>query len=165
VLVTVLPQPSDAPAEPATGGWTLTATSTLTRDSAPEVNGNGNVTAQFSVANGQISGQGQLSIGLDMKAGDTSCHGEAAPTPFTVSGTADGSMLHLVMTGVNAGITITVTCGNGFSLPFTLPGGSDSEPFDIEAKDGNTVDFDGSNPFLVVPSNLTGHTHVVLTKS
>jgi hypothetical protein len=164
-FITVLPQPSDAPAQAVTGGWTLTAKSTLTKDSAPAINGNGDVTAQFTVANGQISGQGQLSLGLDLKAGDASCHGEAAPTPFTVGGTANGDMLHLVMTGANSGLTITVSCNNGMSLPFTLPGGSDSLPFDIEAKDGNTVDLDGSNPFLMVPPNLNGHTHVVLTKS
>ena len=50
-----------------------------------------------------VSGQGQLSLGLDLKAGDASCHGEAAPTPFTVGGTANGNLLHLVMTGTNSG--------------------------------------------------------------
>ncbi|HLG69238.1 MAG TPA: hypothetical protein VK009_02300 [Chloroflexota bacterium] len=164
VLVTVLPQPSDAPV--ASGAWTLTATSTLSRDSAPAVNGSGTFTAQFSVANGQVSGQGQMGMALDMEAPDgTGCHGDAAPTPFTVGGTGNGSQLHLVFTGKGVGTTITVKCSNGLTLPFTLPAGSDSVPFDIEAKDGNSVDFDGTNPFLVVPSNLTGHTHVALSKS
>jgi hypothetical protein len=46
-----------------------------------------------------------------------------------------------------------------------LPGGGTSQPFDIEGTDGKAVDYDGSNPFLTVPPNMTGHTHVVLSKA
>ncbi|HEX6511375.1 MAG TPA: hypothetical protein VF157_03690, partial [Chloroflexota bacterium] len=120
----------------------------------------------FTVSSGQVKGQGTLTISVDIKAGSDNCHGESAPAQFDVGGTQDGSgMLHLVFTGGGAGIAINVTCNNGMSLPFTLPGGTSTDTFDIAAQDGTTVDLDGSSVFLMVPSNLTGHTHVVLTKA
>lgn len=166
LIVTVLPMPSDAPPQPATGNWTLNANSTLTGTGKINAHGSGSDVAQFTVSGGQIQGQGQLSISIDMSAADATCHGQSAPAPFTVSGTQDdGGMFHLTFTGTNAAIPINVTCDNGMSLPFNLPGGSASETFDIAAQDGTTVDLDGSNPFVTVPANFTGQTHVVLTNS
>jgi hypothetical protein len=160
VSIIVLPQPTDA-----TGNWNLNATTTLKRDDGKvTANGVGTTMAQFAVSGGQLKGQGTLAITLDMSVGDASCHGEAAPTPFTVSGAASGGMFHLQFSGANAAITITVTCNNGLSLPTTLPGDSASAPFDIQATDGQTVDIDGSNTFLMVPPGFSGHTHVVLAK-
>jgi hypothetical protein len=169
LIVTVLPMPSDAPPQPAAGSWTLNASTTLTGSGTFTGHGSGSDVAQFTVSGGQVKGQGQLSISIDMGAGEANCHGESAPAPFDVGGTQDGSgMLHLTFTGIGASITITVTCNNGFSMPFTLPGGaSGAAPttFDIAAQDGTKVDLDGSNPFVMVPTNFTGQTHVVLTQS
>lgn len=53
----------------------------------------------------------------------------------------------------------------GLSLPAQLPAGSSTEPFDIQATDGQRADFDGSNQFLMVPPGYAGHTHVVLNKA
>lgn len=167
LMVTVLPVPSDAPAsaQPA-GNWTLNAASTLKRDDG-KVNSTGSSTTvgQFSVSGNQVKGQGQLSVTIDMSIADANCHGQSSPVPFTITGTADGGMFHLTLTGATAGFTITVTCNNGFSLPAQLPAGSSTEPFDIQATDGQTADFDGSNQFLMVPPSYTGHTHVVLNKA
>jgi hypothetical protein len=85
--------------------------------------------------------------------------------PFDVSGTQDGGMLHLTFNGAAAAIPLSVKCSNGFSLPFTLPGGAASQTFDIAAQDGTKVDLDGSNPFVMAPPNFDGHTQVVLTRS
>jgi hypothetical protein len=50
-----------------------------------------------------------------------------------------------------------------------LPAGASSEPFDIAATDGTVIDLDtpggNSNPFVTVPANSSGHTHVALTRS
>jgi hypothetical protein len=47
--------------------------------------------------------------------------------------------------------------------------GASSEPFDIAATDGTVIDLDArggsSNPFVTVPANFSGHTHVALTRS
>jgi hypothetical protein len=169
LIVTVLPMPSDAPAQPASGNWTLNASTTLTGTGIVIGHGSASDIAHFTVSGGQVKGQGQLSISVDMGAGEANCHGDSAPAPFDVGGTQDGSgMLHLTFTGVGANITITVTCNNGFSMPFTLPGGASGvapTTFDIAAQDGAKVDLDGSNPFVMVPTNFTGQTHVVLTQS
>ncbi len=148
----------------AAGNWLLKAVSTLTRDSgALTANGTSTFEAPFSDAGGQLKGQGQLSISLDMKANDATCHGQTQ-VPFGVGGTESGCAFHFTFTGLNASVPITVTCSNGFSLPFPLPGGSSSEPFDIQATDGQSADFDGSNPFVIVPANFNGHSHVTLSK-
>ena len=164
LIVTVLPMPTDTSASPQPGGWTLKATSTLKGAGPLSASGSGSDVAQFTVSGGQVKGHGQLSISIEMSAADASCHGASAPAPFDVGGTQDGSgLLHLTFTGVGAAIPITVTCSNGLTLPFTLPGGGGSETFDIAGQDGASADFDGSNPFLMVPANFTGQTHVVLT--
>ncbi len=167
LFITVLPPPSDAPAsaQPASGNWSLTATSTLKRDDGKLVaNGSSTLVAQFGVSSGQVKGQGQLNVSLDMTVGDASCHGDGSPTPFTVAGSQSGGLLHLVLTGANSSMIVTITCNNGITLPFPLPAGSSSEPFDIEATDGKAMDMDGSNQFVVVPQGFTGHTHVVLAQ-
>jgi hypothetical protein len=78
-------------------------------------------------------------------------------------------MFHLVLSGVGESAPVAVTCDNGFSLPFALPAGVGSEPFDIAAADGTTIDLDTpggeSNPFVTVPPNFSGHTHVALTRA
>jgi len=132
VMITVLPQPSpSANAQPGSGGWTLNATSTLKRnDGKVTADGSSTTVAQLTVAGGQVKGQGQLNISLDMKAGEANCHGDGSPTPFTVSGTQDAGMLHLTLTGANASMTVTVTCNNGMSLPFPLPAGWPGAPRD-----------------------------------
>jgi len=166
VIITVLPQPSDAPpsAQPS-GGWTLTATSTLSRDSSnATVKASGVMAAPFTVSNGQLSGQGQLNISVDLKVTDASCHG-SSQVPFAVGGTQQDGMFHFVLSGVNASAPVTVTCDNGMSLPFALPAGAGAAPFDIEATDGKAIDLDGSNTFLMVPQTFTGHTHVVVAKA
>jgi len=165
LVIVVNPPPSEAAASAQPGGWTLNVTSTLTRDNGKlSVIATSTINAPFTVSNGQVNGQGQLNISVDMKGGDMSCHGDSQ-APFTVGGTQAGGMLHLLLTGTSAGVPVTVTCGNGITLPFTLPAGTAPQPFDIEAADGKTVDFDGSSPFLMVPDGFSGHAHVVLTKS
>lgn len=166
LAILVNPQPSTSPiAQPAGGGWILNVTSTLTRSGGPlTANGTSTIKAPFTDANGQLAGQGQLSISLHMKVSDASCHGESQ-VPFSVAGTEAGGMFHFVLNGVNASAPVTVTCSNGFSMPFALPAGSGSEPFDIQAADGQTADFDGSNPFIMVPPNFDGHSHVVLSRA
>jgi hypothetical protein len=75
-----------------------------------------------------------------------------------------------VFSAVGASEPVTVTCDNGFTLPFALlPAGASSEAFDIAATDGTVIDLDtpggNSNPFVTVPANFSGHTHVALTRS
>jgi hypothetical protein len=159
-----------APGSPD-GNWILNVTSTLTRDSGPlTANGVSTINAPFSVTDGNLQGMGLLAISLDMHASAANCHGESQ-VPFAVGGTYDGGggLFHMVLSGVGESAPVTVTCDNGLNLPFALPGGVGSEPFDIAAADGTTIDLDtpggSSNPFVTVPTNFSGHTHVALTRS
>jgi hypothetical protein len=168
VTIIVLPEPSTQPSastQPASGRWTLTATSTLTRsDSSLTANGSSKAVALLQVANGQVTGHGQLSVTMDMKVPGASCHGDSAAVPFTVHGSQDISGLHLALSAANSTLQISVTCDNGLSFPFSPAAGtSTASPFDIPAVDGQTVDLDTSNQFVTVPPGFAGHTHVVLT--
>jgi hypothetical protein len=152
----------------ADGNWILNVTSTLTRDSGSvTANGLSTINAPFTVTDGNIQGMGTLDISLDMHVADANCHGQSQ-VPFAVGGTQDSGTFHLVLSGVGASAPVAVTCNNGLSLPFALPAGVGSEPFDIAATDGTTIDLDApsgtSNPFVTVPQNFSGHTHIALTR-
>jgi hypothetical protein len=164
-FVTVLPQPSASP-QTAPGNWTLNVASTMGKDDGKlSVKASSSFNAPFSVSGSQLSGNGQLTIGVDLSGptGD-SCHGDSQ-IPFQVGGTQDAAGFHLTFTGINASAPVNVTCNNGISMPFALPAGAGSAPFDIEATDGKTIDLDGSNLFMMVPAGFTGGSHAVLTRS
>lgn len=163
LVIVVNPKPSASPS--AAGGWLLHVTSTLAKDDEkPSVKGNGSFDAPFTVSNGQLNGQGQLTMAIDINGGDASCHGDGH-MPFQVGGAQNGDTFHLIFTGLGASIPVTVTCNNGITMPFALPGGSDSATFDVQASDGQTIDLDGSNLFMMVPNGFSGHSHAVLTKA
>ncbi len=129
-------------------------------------NGTSTTTAQLTVSDGAVQGQGQLTTALDMQLHGAACHGESDPVPFTVSGTQDASGLHLGLQPAAASVTIAVTCDNGISLPFPMPlTPSTAPPFDIAAQDGATVDLNDSNQFLTIPPGFSGQTHVVVTQA
>ena len=96
-------------------------------------------------------------------------HRDDPPCPGRWLASGAGNRCHVVFSGVGASEPVTITCDNGFTLPFALPAGASSEPFDIAATDGTVIDLDShggsSNPFVTVPANFSGHTHVALTRS
>ncbi|HEU0166601.1 MAG TPA: hypothetical protein VFS62_02410 [Chloroflexota bacterium] len=152
------------------GSWTLSATSTLSGMSGGvAVNAWAAASASFVASGGQVQGQGQLTMSVQMTGSGSNCHGDSMPVPFSVGGSADNAMFHLVMTGSTTSTTLTMNCDDGSVMPMQLSVSSDAANYDIAAVDGATVDSDsadgGALPFVSIPSGFTGHSHVLLSEN